>query len=171
MTALLRFFRFALAGVAVTLSLTTQAAPNASAPASALTLFDAYLAQAAVSQPIYRADLRPAGDAGHVPIGRLLGRGPMLGPFTYRPKTYEELSRPERAAMLHDPKFHAFLVAAREEADAGGDDVQTTGDGVPILGRKRLIPLTGPRAALECFSVSPAEMLQHRPFVIVLPGP
>jgi hypothetical protein len=162
MTALLRFFRFALAGVAVTLSLTTQAAPNASAPASALTLFDAYLAQAAVSQPIYRADLRPAGDAGHVPIGRLLGRGPMLGPFTYRP---------ERAAMLHDPKFHAFLVAAREEADAGGDDVQTTGDGVPILGRKRLIPLTGPRAALECFSVSPAEMLQHRPFVIVLPGP
>ena len=147
------------------------AAPDAAAPASALTLFDAYLAEAALTEVSYRADLRPCSDATHVPLGRLLGRGPMIGPFTYRPKTYDELSRPERAAMLHDPKFHAFLIAAREQADLGADDIQTGKDTVPIAGGKSLMPGNStPRSMLERFSISPTEMLQRRPILVVLRG-
>ena len=170
MTASLRIV-FPMLLAAILLASGLRAASGSPAPASALTLFDAYLAEAALSQPIYRTDLRPGGDAAHVPLGRLLGRGPMIGSFNYRPKTYEELSRMERAAMLHDPKFHAFLIAAREQADAGGDGVQTGEDTVPVLGRKSLIPgRSGPLPILQRFSISPSEMLQRRPVFVVLPG-
>ena len=169
MTASLRIV-FPMLLAAILLSSGLRAASGSPAQASALTLFDAYLAEAAPTQPIYRTDLRPGGDDAHVPLGRLLGRGPMIGSFTYRPKTYEELSRLERAAMLHDPKFHAFLIAAREQADAVGDGGQTGEDAVPILGRKSLIPgRSEPPPILQRFSISPTEMLQRRPIFVVLP--
>jgi len=110
-------------------------------PGNALTLFNAYLAQAAVKTIAYRADLQPGGDARKIPSGRLFGVSPLLGPFTYRPKTYGELTPAERAALIHDPKFRAFLIAARQPGD------------------------------LQKITLPPDEMLRSRPAVITLPAP
>src|ERR1019366_9458019 len=75
---------------------------------NSLALFNSYLAQAAVVTSEYRADLRPGGDPARMPAGRCFGRSPILGSFTYRPKTYDELSLQARAALLREPKFHEF---------------------------------------------------------------
>jgi hypothetical protein len=147
-------------------------APDIAAPASALTIFNAYLAQAALSETSYRADLQPCNDVTHVPLGRLLGQGPMIGSFTYRPKIYNELSRSEREAMLRESRFHAFLIAAREQADTGNDDIQT-GESPASMGggKKSEADNSVSRLVLPCFSISPTEMLQRRPMFVVLPRP
>ena len=137
---------------AVCTSADTRAADIiAAVPATALTLFDAYLAEAALTTPLYRVDVQAGGDPQHIPLGRLFGQGPMIGPFTYRPKTYDELTREERADLLRDPKFHSFLIASREHAD------RAESEDAPV-----------PRPTIEKFSISPSEMLQRRPIFVVL---
>lgn len=146
--------------------------PNASAPASALTIFNAYLAQAAMAESSYRTDLQPCTDPLHIPLGRLLGQGPMIGAFTYRPKTYNELSREERESMLHDPKFHAFLIVAREQADADDGDNQSSKEPAANGGAKDSAPdNSGSIPVHPSFSISPEEMLQRRPMFVVFPHP
>jgi hypothetical protein len=86
-------------------------------PANALTVLNEYLTQAAADIPAYRADIRAAGGAEDLPPGRLLGFSSILGPFTYRPRRYGELSAPERQALLASAEFRAFLVS-RRSADA-----------------------------------------------------
>lgn len=104
-------------------------------------LLNAYLAQAAVETIRYRADPQPGGDPRNLPPGRLFGISPALGPFTYRPKTCDELTPAERAALIRNPEFRSFLIAARER-------------GGPII-----------------ISIPSAEMLRPRPVVITLPAP
>jgi hypothetical protein len=111
---------------------------------SALVLFNAYLAQAAADNPAYRADIQPAADLGHPPAGRLSGFSAILGPFTYRPKTFAELAPTARANLLHQPGFRAFLIAAR---DRGG------------------LPPAAPVA------IAPEDMLRLGPLFIALPPP
>ena len=76
---------------------------------NALGLLDAYLSQAADETPPFRTDLEPRAGSAPVPSGRRSGLGSVLGPFTYRPKTYRELTPAERSDLLRDPKFRAFL--------------------------------------------------------------
>jgi hypothetical protein len=140
---------------------TCLAAADAS---NAVAIFDAYLAHAARTIPEYRADLRPVGPNESDSSGRLLARGPIIGAFTFRPKTYGELNRTERADMLRDPRFRAFLVALRTQADrrpAGLAEHQAT-----LLPRASDVG-----AALEHFEISPEEMLQRRPMFVVLAWP
>jgi hypothetical protein len=122
--------------------------------ANALGLLDAYLAQAARADPDYRADIVIGGAALTSP-GRFPGYSSFLGPFDYRPKTYNELTRSDRAALLRDPAFHAFLGAVRppEESPAGA------GPDSPAPARRRQ------------FSVTPAEMLAARTVLVVIPPP
>jgi len=165
--------------IACLVTLTCAASSSASAadtiapaPASALTLFDAYLAEAARTVPLYRTDLRAGGDPQHIPLGRFFGQGSMIGPFTYRPKTYDELTREERAELIRDPKFHAFLIASREQTDdPRGEDTPVAG-GTPLhRGARHSTPTPVTRPAVEKFSISPGEMLQRRPLFVVLPPP
>jgi hypothetical protein len=111
---------------------------------NALALLDAYLAHAALEWPAYRTDLEQGGDPRNVAPGRLLGFSPTLGPFTYRPRTYDKLSPGERAALMHDPRFRAFLIATCRQTD---------------------------RPAIELISISPEEMLRSGPVFITLPAP
>jgi hypothetical protein len=120
---------------------------------NALALLDAYLAQAALDTPAYRADLKAGGARGKVPPGRLLGMAPLLGFFTYRPRTYGELARGERAALLHDPRFHAFLTATREQSARGN------------------APQAQPHPEMRNISITPGQMLQPGPVMIALPPP
>jgi hypothetical protein len=125
-------------------------------PGNALGLFDAWLAQAAAETPAYRADLRAGGDPDAIPPGRGFGRSALLGPFTYRPKTYGELTRSERAAVLADPKFRAFLIAMRRQCD-GENGVE------PVA------PRPANRPDPMQISPTPVEMLHPGPAWWVLP--
>jgi len=133
-----------------------SAEPSPDSPLSALVLFDAYLAEASRVNPLYRTDLRAGGDPAHVLPGRFLGQSPVLGLFTYRPKSYEELTLGERATLLHDPKFHAFLIASRSQADDGDEPLSEPSESAAIL------PLP------QKFSISPAEILRPRPVFVIL---
>jgi len=127
-------------------------------PGNALMLFDAYLARAALERPAYRTDLQPGGEPRTIPPGRLLGSSPTLGPFTYRPRTYDELTRAERAVMMRDPKLRSFLIATREQIDRGAAASEKT-------------PARAPRPRIERIAISPEEMLRSRPMLITLPVP
>ena len=111
---------------------------------NALALLNAYLAQAARTAPEYRADLRPKRGSEEVPAGRLPGYSPFLGSFTYRPKTYRELSVRDRVLVLREPEFHAFLKAACK--------------------RGRPPPGSAP------FLITPEEMLRPQSFRLALPS-
>ena len=124
--------------------LSRSAASAADQDHSALTLLNSYLEREARTNPEYRADLRRGGDPARLPPGRLFGRGSLLGPFTYRPQTYAELSRPQRALLLRDPQFRAFVATIAQR-------------GQPLAPRRRFI--------------GPEEMLGRRPVLIVIPKP
>jgi hypothetical protein len=113
-------------------------------PGPARTLFDAYLAQAARTVTAYRTEIRIGEDPKDTGPGRLWGESAYLGRFTYRPVTYAELSRAERARLVHDPQFRAFLERQGRPA--------------------------APSSAPADFqvSLSPEEMLRSAPFVVVL---
>jgi hypothetical protein len=117
--------------------------PARSDVCSALALFDAFLAKEAASNPEYRAGLRPAGDPKGLPAGWYTGRGPILGPFTYRPRTYRELSRAQREAVLRSPRFRAFLAVRKRE----------------FFGGRRSL------------SIAPESMLTPGPILVALPLP
>jgi hypothetical protein len=121
-------------------------------PANALTLLNAYLAQAALSLPADRADI-VLGGSPHPPPGRFPATSAWLGPFTYRPKTYRELSASDRAALLRDPAWPAFLAAHRPAPAAS------------------LPPPDPPSVPVRRFSISPGEMRRTRAFPIALPPP
>jgi hypothetical protein len=85
--------------------------PSIAAPeGNALETFDAFLAASAPANPTYRTDIRRSADPEHVTGGRMSAVSPLIGPFTYRPKTYAELTRSERIEMLRDGRFHDFLI-------------------------------------------------------------
>jgi hypothetical protein len=125
-------------------------------PQTALSLLDSYLAQAAPSVPLYRTDLQPGGDPKQVPPGRFFAVGPMIGPFTYRAKHYEELTKDERGAVMREPRFRAFLIATRTQEDRSG-----------LRESQRRAIRLGP----ERFSISPEEMLRDRPVLVVIGRP
>src|SRR5476649_2073964 len=123
-----------------------------SLPGPALPLFDAYLAESARSVTAYRADIRIGEDPRDAGPGRLFGESAFLGRFSFRPVTYAELSRTERALLVHDPQFRAFLQR-----------------------RIRLAPNREDRPAASSadpidfhVAIAPKEMLRREPFDIVL---
>ena len=87
---------------------------------NALGLMDAWLALQASRGAEFRADPCPVRDGAAPPPGRLIGRSPLLGAFTYRPKAYGELNPRERAALLSDPGFRSFLASVRKTCDGPG---------------------------------------------------
>jgi hypothetical protein len=132
------------------------AAQMQSPQGNALALIDAWLALAAVHTASFRTDLQVGGDPAMLPSGRLFCRSQFLGGFTYRPKTYAELTPSERVMALCDPGFRWFVLSAREAADQGG-----------CPGGSRLKPGETPAAANV--SVPPNELLRPGPFWIFLP--
>jgi hypothetical protein len=127
------------------------AALAAPAAGNAAALIDAFLADAAVQTSAYRTDLQPAAGPTDAGPGRRFAVGPLAGPFTYRAKTYRELSPQERAEVWRDSAFAAFLRRSRTDfvrAGSGG-------------GRDRPIRI----------ELTAAEMLLARPGSIALPNP
>jgi len=110
-------------------------------PGPALPLFDAYLAEAARTVTAYRADIRIGADPKDAGPGRLGGESAFLGRFTFRPVTYAELSRTERARLVRDPQFRAFLQRLGGSAEPPTDFHVT---------------------------IAPSEMLRSGPFDLVL---
>jgi hypothetical protein len=123
---------------------TALAAPD---EGNALALCDAFLTASAARTPAYRTEIQPAADRANIGAGRFFSVGPLAGAFTYRPKTYGELTPGERAAVWADPGLPAFL------RDIWKNSQSSTRDR-PI------------RVAIRA-----AEMLRPRPGSIALPRP
>ncbi len=130
--------------------LLAAAAGAVAEPEPALAILDAFLRQTARIDPTYRADLRLPAEPGAGGDGRLAGQSAFLGPFTYRAKTYADLSPAERIRVLQDPQFHAFLLR------------RTTALPPPAG--------IGPAATYHC-SITPEDMLRPGVLQIVLPSP
>ena len=130
--------------------LSCAAPAGAPSETSVLAQCDAFLAAAAARTSAYRADLRPAEAGAGTGPGRRFAVGPLAGGFTYRPKTYRELTDPERAAVWRDPDWAAFLQAGRNEPPAGASTRAS-------------------RAHPFRVTIHPAEMLRSRPGSIALP--
>jgi hypothetical protein len=77
---------------------------------NALETINQFLAESAATIPAYRADLQRCTDAEPATRGRLAGFSPLIGPFTYRPKKYAELTQIERVELLRDGRFHDYLL-------------------------------------------------------------
>jgi hypothetical protein len=77
---------------------------------NALEMLNQFLAESAATTPAYRADLQRSADPAHVPDGRLTGFSGLIGPFTYRPKKYAELTQVERLELLRAGRFHNYLL-------------------------------------------------------------
>ncbi len=146
---------------------------------SAASLFNAFIASIASADIVYRTEVQLNADPANVPPGRLLGKSTFAGYFTFRAKTYEELTTPQRIALRNDARFKAFLVATRATMDgivAGetnapvltditSPQVVSSGD----VKRVSTLQLPRERRRLDYFSLTPEELLQPRPIIVVVP--
>jgi hypothetical protein len=114
-------------------------------------LFDAYLASAAARVSDYRADLQPAATPADAGPGRFFAVGPLAGPFTYRAKSYSELTAAQRTALWRDAGFPEYLRRVRPPLALGLQ---------PPASRERPIRIV----------LAPAEMLLPRAGSIALPN-
>lgn len=113
-----------VAAVLTSAALTCILRPATGAPAeNALEVLNLFLADSAPTTPAYRADLQRNADPGHVPEDRLSGVSPLIGPFTYRPKTYAELTPAERVELLRDGRFHEFLLRRSRRFEINPEDM------------------------------------------------
>jgi len=77
---------------------------------NALNILNQFMAESAAKTPAYRADLQRSFDPAHMADGRLKGFSSLIGPFSYRPKKYAELTQAERVELLRDGRFHHYLL-------------------------------------------------------------
>lgn len=145
---------------------------------NAKAVFNEFIAVVAPTVKAYRTDIQLGADPERVAPGRMLGKSPIVGFFTYRPKVYDELSTDQRVNLRRDPRFRAFLVATRATMDG-----MVAGDTLPQVPQDSDAPRTvqvtnmlndfrhlgRERRRIEYFTLTPEEMLKDRPIFVVLP--
>ncbi|MGD1031004.1 MAG: hypothetical protein ABSA05_07670 [Opitutaceae bacterium] len=100
--------------------------PVSGAPGeSALETINQFLAESAATVPAYRADLQRCTDLERATDGRMAGFSPLIGPFTYRPKKYAELTQIERIGLLRDGRFHDYLLKEARLFPVNPEDMLT----------------------------------------------
>ena len=78
-------------------------------PKSPLQIYNEYLATYADLVPEYRTELTLGVEAGNNPKSPFrLARNALIGSYTYRPKTYTELTTQEQMDVERDEKFQAY---------------------------------------------------------------
>jgi hypothetical protein len=113
---------------------------------NALALLDAFVAAAARNRPELRADVRPAAAPAAPPPGRALGFSSILGPFTYRPRRWAELTGADRAALLRDPALGAFLASHAAKPSASPTRAVSISAGDLLRLGPAIVPLPPPAA-------------------------
>ena len=136
--------------------LAAEQSPTCFGNASAI--FDAYLARAALTTAHYRTDVALVRPNESVPIDRIAAHSPLIGRFSYRPKTYRELAPEERVALLREPELRAFLFTIGATADSPTEKTPAVGNYADSDG-------------IIAFSISPEAMLSQARLFIVLPSP
>lgn len=127
-------------------------------PGNASAIFDAYLARAALTTPQYRADVALTHPGESIPTDRIAARSSLIGRFSYRAKTYRELSPEERATLLREPDLRTFLLTLGATADSSVQKISAD-DNHADSGR------------IIAFSISPETMLSRTRLFIVVPSP
>ena len=98
-------------------------AATAAPTENALEALNLFLAESAPTTLAYRTDLQRKAGPEHVAEGRLSGVSPLIGPFTYRAKTYAELTPSERIELLRDGRFHDFLLRRSSRFEINPEDM------------------------------------------------
>jgi hypothetical protein len=92
-----------------------QPTPPQPTPASgaAVDVLNAFIATFAKEDPRLKTEIVLTNDPSVVPAGKQLGYSRLVGYYSFRPKTWAELSDDERMAVLHDNRLRAFIVSLR----------------------------------------------------------
>jgi hypothetical protein len=128
-------------------------------------VLNAFIASIAKDHPEYKADLRlwQAGDP--VPPGYQLGKSDALGTYVFRPKVWTDLTDPEKAEVLANPRLKSFIVSLRNERVYPAVSAANGGAAMPGW-----VPVEGAAQVKQEFrvKVAPEEMVRNRPVVIPL---
>lgn len=125
-----------------------------------LPLLNAFIASIAKSHPELKADIALLQHGEAIAPGRQLGKSAAMGDYTFRPKTWTELTPGERAALLKHPSLKAFIVSVRNAAiypaiSAANKDAANVPGWYPTEGAL-------PSAIELRAAISPDEMLRSR---------
>lgn len=65
----------------------------------------------------WKKDVRVTSTPREVPPGRQVGLSTYVGYYTFIPKTWDDLTPAQRAQVLADPRFKAFVISLAHPAD------------------------------------------------------
>ncbi|MDD2765945.1 MAG: hypothetical protein PHE83_18435 [Opitutaceae bacterium] len=129
-------------------------------------VLDAFIASIAKDHAEYKTDIRLWTSGAAVPPGCQLGRSASLGAYSFRPKTWKELSEAERATLLVHPQLKGFLVSLRNERTYPA--VSAANDSAATAQPAGWFPVEGssPKKPEYRIKLDPQEMVRNRPVVL-----
>lgn len=127
-------------------------------------ILNAFLASIAKSHPEFKADIRFWHAGEPITPGYQMGHSAAMGDYTFRPKTWAELSEGERADVLNHPNLKAFIVSVRNARiypaiSAANPDRDSTPGWYPVEG-------ADPSPKVYRVKIDPDEMLRNRTVTI-----
>jgi len=126
-------------------------------------IMNAFIATIAKDHPELKTDIRLSSNGAKVPAGHQMGRSAAMDYYTFRPKTWAELSDIQRAEILDHPSLKSFIVSIRNERiypalSAISPENHEPG-WYPVEGEK-------PKAVEYRVKIDPEEMIKNRPSVV-----
>lgn len=129
---------------------------------------NAFLAIVAKDHVELQTEIKLINQGDDIPAGFQLGRSALMDDFTFRPKTWKELTPAEKQLVMKDPKLKSFLISMR----GARLYPMPSGANVADSGRPGWYPMDGaPDQTVEMRAkITPEEMVKNRPvFIDVAP--
>jgi hypothetical protein len=79
-------------------------------------VMNAFIATFAKEEVDWRSEVEFVNSPSDIPPGKQLGYSNVIGYFTFRPKTWEQLSIAEKERVMDNPKLKAFLISLRSSS-------------------------------------------------------
>jgi len=77
---------------------------------------NAFIATFAKEEANWRTEVEFANSPSDIPPGKQLSYSPIVGYFTFRPKSWDQLSVLEKEDVMSNPKLKAFLISLRSSS-------------------------------------------------------
>jgi hypothetical protein len=105
-------------------------------------IINAFLATFAGGNPAWIKEITLIKEPADLEPGKKLGHSNLVGYYSYRPKTIEEMDRQERMAVLNDPRLRGFIATLRRPVDPVTSAPQTAQARQPVSTPPSKIPET-----------------------------
>lgn len=76
-------------------------------------VMNAFIATFAKEEVNWRSEVEFVNSPSDIPPGKQLGYSTVIGYFTFRPKTWDQLPIAEKEEVMNNPKLRAFLISMR----------------------------------------------------------